>query len=167
MVDTLPDTARTGQAACKPPSTPVKECMVGWLLPSTHWFHIATCPRARILLCSVGVRRVTAPCPGAPDQESEGEEAAEARVALAQDMGRGNLASRNSRVRLQEVRFHLLGQTALQTLMPLKTLSSPTWASGNLAARSLASGEPLFDRRCKCHAIPKTARAWTLEVPFR
>lgn len=45
------------------------------------------------------------PCPAlpVPDQESEGEEAAEARVALAQDMGRGNLASRNSRVRLQEV----------------------------------------------------------------
>lgn len=36
-------------------------------------------------------------------QESEGEEAAEARVALAQDMGRGNLASRQSRVRLQEI----------------------------------------------------------------
>ena len=38
------------------------------------------------------------------EQESEGEEAAEARVALPQDMGRGNLAQRNSRVRLQEVR---------------------------------------------------------------
>ena len=37
-------------------------------------------------------------------QESEGEEAAEARVNLAQDMGRGNMASRQSRVRLQEVR---------------------------------------------------------------
>lgn len=36
-------------------------------------------------------------------QESEGEEAAEAKVDLAQDMGRGNLASRQSRVRLQEV----------------------------------------------------------------
>ena len=36
-------------------------------------------------------------------QESEGEEAAEARVALAQDMGRGNLAARQSRVRLQEI----------------------------------------------------------------
>jgi hypothetical protein len=57
----------------------------------------------------VSGRHVTVPCPGAPDQESEGEEAAEARVALAQDMGRGNLASRHSRVRLQEVCFHLLG----------------------------------------------------------
>ncbi len=37
-------------------------------------------------------------------QESEGEEAMEAKVDLAQDMGRGNLASRQSRVRLQEVR---------------------------------------------------------------
>lgn len=36
-------------------------------------------------------------------QESEGEEAAEARVALPQDMGRGNLATRQSRVRLQEI----------------------------------------------------------------
>ena len=36
-------------------------------------------------------------------QESEGEEAAEARVALPQDMGRGNLAARQSRVRLQEI----------------------------------------------------------------
>ncbi len=36
-------------------------------------------------------------------QESEGEEAAEARVALAQDMGRGNQASQQSRVRLQEI----------------------------------------------------------------
>ncbi|CAK0738206.1 hypothetical protein CVIRNUC_001009 [Coccomyxa viridis] len=35
--------------------------------------------------------------------ESEGEEAAEARVALPQDMGRGNLAARQSRVRLQEI----------------------------------------------------------------
>ncbi|EIE18463.1 Brix-domain-containing protein, partial [Coccomyxa subellipsoidea C-169] len=35
--------------------------------------------------------------------ESEGEEAAEARVELAQDMGRGNMASRQSRVRLQEI----------------------------------------------------------------
>ena len=38
-------------------------------------------------------------------QESEGEDAAEGRVTLAQDMGRGNLASRQSRIRLQEVRF--------------------------------------------------------------
>ena len=36
-------------------------------------------------------------------QESEGEEAAEARVALSQNMGRGNLAARQSRVRLQEI----------------------------------------------------------------
>ncbi len=41
-------------------------------------------------------------------QESEGEEAAEARVELAQDMGRGNMASRQSRVRLQEVRLYYL-----------------------------------------------------------
>ena len=44
--------------------------------------------------------------PGLAAKESEGEEAAEARVALAQDMGRGNLASRHSRVRLQEVCSH-------------------------------------------------------------
>jgi len=37
-------------------------------------------------------------------QESEGEEAAEQRVTLAEDLGRGNLAARQSRVRLQEVR---------------------------------------------------------------
>ena len=36
-------------------------------------------------------------------QESEGEDAAEGRVTLPQDMGRGNLASRQSRIRLQEV----------------------------------------------------------------
>lgn len=35
--------------------------------------------------------------------ESEGEEAAESRVTLAQDVGRGNLASRQSRVKLQEI----------------------------------------------------------------
>lgn len=39
-----------------------------------------------------------------PRQESEGEEAAEARVTLPQDMGRGNLAARQSRIRLHEVR---------------------------------------------------------------
>ena len=39
-------------------------------------------------------------------QESEGEEAAESRVTLAQDMGRGNLAARQSRIRLQEVKIH-------------------------------------------------------------
>ena len=37
-------------------------------------------------------------------QESEGEEAGESRVTLAQDLGRGNLAARQSRVQLQEVR---------------------------------------------------------------
>lgn len=36
-------------------------------------------------------------------QESEGEEAAESRVTLAQSMGRGNIAERQSRVKLQEV----------------------------------------------------------------
>ena len=36
-------------------------------------------------------------------QESEGEEAADSRVTLADDLGRGNLASRQSRVKLQEV----------------------------------------------------------------
>ncbi len=36
-------------------------------------------------------------------QESEGEDAADSRVTLAQDVGRGNLASRQSRVKLQEV----------------------------------------------------------------
>ena len=40
-------------------------------------------------------------------QESEGEDAAEGRVTLAQDMGRGNLASRQSRIRLQEVSLPL------------------------------------------------------------
>lgn len=38
-------------------------------------------------------------------QESEGEEAGESRVTLAQDLGRGNLAARQSRVQLQEVRL--------------------------------------------------------------
>ena len=37
-------------------------------------------------------------------QESEGEEAAESRVTLAQDMGKGNVAARQSRIKLQEVR---------------------------------------------------------------
>ena len=36
-------------------------------------------------------------------QESEGEDAEAARVTLAQDMGRGNVASRQSRVRLYEL----------------------------------------------------------------
>ena len=40
----------------------------------------------------------------AVSQESEGEEAGESRVTLAQDLGRGNLAARQSRVQLQEVR---------------------------------------------------------------
>jgi len=35
--------------------------------------------------------------------ESEGEEAAESRITLAQDMGKGNLASKQSRVKLHEV----------------------------------------------------------------
>mmetsp|Transcript_8071 Transcript_8071/g.23132 ORF Transcript_8071/g.23132 Transcript_8071/m.23132 type:complete len:443 (+) Transcript_8071:168-1496(+) len=35
--------------------------------------------------------------------ESEGEDAAESRVTMAQDMGKGNLASRQSRVKLHEV----------------------------------------------------------------
>ncbi|KAL3136348.1 hypothetical protein ABBQ38_005610 [Trebouxia sp. C0009 RCD-2024] len=35
--------------------------------------------------------------------ESEGEDAADSRVTLAEDVGRGNLASRQSRVKLQEV----------------------------------------------------------------
>ncbi|DBB05326.1 TPA: hypothetical protein ACH3X3_010553 [Trebouxia sp. C0006] len=35
--------------------------------------------------------------------ESEGEDAADSRVTLAQDVGRGNLASRQSRVKLQEI----------------------------------------------------------------
>ena len=39
-------------------------------------------------------------------QESEGEDAAESRVTLAEDVGRGNLASRQSRVKLQEASFH-------------------------------------------------------------
>ncbi len=41
-------------------------------------------------------------------QESEGEDAAETRVTLAEDVGRGNLASRQSRVKLQEVQACLL-----------------------------------------------------------
>lgn len=36
-------------------------------------------------------------------QESEGEEAAESRVTLPQDLGHGNLAARQSRIRLHEV----------------------------------------------------------------
>ena len=36
-------------------------------------------------------------------QESEGEDAVESRVSLAEDVGRGNLASRQSRVKVQEV----------------------------------------------------------------
>ncbi len=36
-------------------------------------------------------------------QNSEGEDAAESRVTLAEDVGGGNLASRQSRVKLQEV----------------------------------------------------------------
>lgn len=36
-------------------------------------------------------------------QESEGEEAADSRVTLEDDLGRGNLAARQSRVKLQEV----------------------------------------------------------------
>ena len=42
-------------------------------------------------------------------QESEGEEAADSRVTLAQDVGRGNMASRQSRVKLQEVRIQGFG----------------------------------------------------------
>ncbi|KAL0056366.1 hypothetical protein WJX82_010564 [Trebouxia sp. C0006] len=36
-------------------------------------------------------------------KDSEGEDAAESRVTLAEDVGGGNLASRQSRVKLQEV----------------------------------------------------------------
>ncbi|KAK9864546.1 hypothetical protein WJX84_005879 [Apatococcus fuscideae] len=40
---------------------------------------------------------------GGYGSESEGEEAAESRVTLAQDLGHGNLAARQSRVRLHEI----------------------------------------------------------------
>ncbi len=43
------------------------------------------------------------PCYSDLVQESEGEDAVESRVSLAEDVGRGNLASRQSRVKLQEV----------------------------------------------------------------
>ena len=49
-------------------------------------------------------------------QESEGEEAAEARVTLAQDMGRGNIASRQSRIRLQEVQSLLNSNSTSNTI---------------------------------------------------
>lgn len=38
-----------------------------------------------------------------PAQESEGEDAETSRVTLAQDLGRGNVAARQSRVRLHEI----------------------------------------------------------------
>ena len=41
-------------------------------------------------------------------QESEGEDAADSRVTLAQDMTKGNMASRQSRIKLQEVRARVL-----------------------------------------------------------
>ena len=44
-----------------------------------------------------------APPPLDPPQESEGEDAEASRVTLAQDLGRGNVASRQSRVRLHEI----------------------------------------------------------------
>lgn len=50
-------------------------------------------------------------------QESEGEEAADSRVTLADDLGRGNLASRQSRVKLQEVR--LLQQWCISNVAPV------------------------------------------------
>jgi hypothetical protein len=69
-------------------------------------------------------------------QESEGEEAAEARVALPQDMGRGNLAQRQSRVRLQEVPQRL-PPAALVRLRQALCISLPhLW--------SLCSCEPLL-----------------------
>ncbi len=43
------------------------------------------------------------PCYSDLVQDSEGEDAAESRVTLAEDVGGGNLASRQSRVKLQEV----------------------------------------------------------------
>lgn len=36
-------------------------------------------------------------------QESEGEDAAETRVTLSEDLGKGNVAARQSRIKLQEV----------------------------------------------------------------
>ena len=41
---------------------------------------------------------------GGYGSESEGEDAGDSRVMLERDMGRGNLAARQSRVKLQEVR---------------------------------------------------------------
>lgn len=40
---------------------------------------------------------------GGYGSESEGEDAGDSRVVLERDMGRGNLAARQSRVKLQEV----------------------------------------------------------------
>ena len=40
-------------------------------------------------------------------QESEGEEAADSRITLRQNLGRGNIAERQSRVKLQEVLLEL------------------------------------------------------------
>ena len=38
-----------------------------------------------------------------PHQESEGEDAEASRVTLSQDLGKGNVAARQSRVRLHEI----------------------------------------------------------------
>ena len=61
---------------------------------------------------------------GGYGSESEGEDAGDSRVMLERDMGRGNLAARQSRVKLQEV----------------STLGEGTWAY-----------VPLFRRECWPH----------------
>ena len=52
-------------------------------------------------------------------QESEGEDAADSRVTLAEDVGRGNLASRQSRVKLQEAGLQLVSYSAYAVVASL------------------------------------------------
>ena len=70
-------------------------------------------------------------------QESEGEDAAESRVTLAEDVGRGNLASRQSRVKLQEASL----QVALLLPGPLSR------------ALSFSSGYSLMDAVDCCSPV--------------
>ena len=80
---------------------------------------------------------------GGYGSESEGEDAADSRVMLERDMGRGNLAARQSRVRLQEVTAMAKG-----TWTHLPLFRRECWPRGggvNLTLHTLHVGWPCLE----------------------
>jgi len=65
--------------------------------------------------------------------ESEGDEAAESRITLAQDMGRGNLATKQSRVKLHEVMLRTvllsMHRACLAPVAPCAVALAPTFTN--------------------------------------